>query len=218
MRIFLLTGWIILACVPNGVAQVTDFATTDFRKADSLALLYRGHSLQDLRVLSEKLTGPLTTEQEKFRAVYKWICNNIDYDYGLYLMNKRRREKLTDSDELRKWNTKIAKVVFETLLSRHKTVCTGYAYLVKELSYHAGLSCAIINGYGRNAQADDRLPRLPNHSWNSIQLNGRWYFCDATWSSGAMNVKTGEYVRKYNDVYFLQEAAEFSKRHLPADE
>lgn len=216
MKIFPLTGCVILICVLNGVAQVEDFAATDFRKADSLALMFPGHSLQDLRILSEKLTKPLTTEQEKFRAIYKWICNNIDYDYRLYLMNKRRREKLTDS-ELKTWNTKIAKAVFETLLSRHRTVCTGYAYLVKELSYHAGLSCAIINGYGRNAQAGDRFPTRPNHSWNSIQLNGRWYFCDATWSSGAMNVRTGEYIRKYNDAYFLQAADEFSKRHLPGD-
>lgn len=207
----------MLFCALNLAAQVAYFTSTDFRKADSVALLYPGHSLQDLRILSEKLTRPLATEQEKFRAVYKWICNNIDYDYELYLMNKRRREKLTNSDELQKWNTRITKVVFETLLNRHKTVCTGYAYLVKELSYHAGLSCEIINGYGRSAKANEPLPRLPNHTWNSVRLNDQWYFCDVTWSSGAMNTQTGQYIRKYNDVYFLQESHEFSRRHLPLD-
>jgi transglutaminase/protease-like cytokinesis protein 3 len=116
----------------------------DFKKADSIAELYPSHSLKDLRSLADKLTAPLSTDTEKFRAIYKWICNNIDNDYILYQKNKRNRKRLKNSEELGEWNKKFRVRVFKTLLDDHRTVCTGYAYLVKELSFHAGLTAVII--------------------------------------------------------------------------
>jgi transglutaminase/protease-like cytokinesis protein 3 len=206
-----------LTCATGLHAQTEDFADTDFKKADSIAQLYPNHSLQDLKQLSDKLTTPLATEQEKFRAIYRWICNNIDNDYTLFKKNKHKREKLKDADELKKWNTKFAAVVFQTLLRKHKTVCTGYAYLVKEMAYHAGLPCVVINGYGRTAQANIGGPGIANHSWNAVQIHNKWYLCDATWSSGAVDPEKALFVKKYNDAYFLPDPSLFVRNHYPLD-
>ena len=135
-------------------AQIPAFRARDFHKADSVAALYPGHSLTGLKSLADKLTKPFSTDTDKFRAIYRWVCNNIENDYGLYVKNKSRREKLQNRpEELKQWNKKLSPLFFQKLLREHKTVCTGYAYLVRELSFLAGLSCKIIDGYGRTAES-----------------------------------------------------------------
>jgi hypothetical protein len=198
-------------------AQISDFRQTDFKEADSIAALYPKHSLKDLRSLVGKLTRPLSTEEEKFRAIYKWVCDNIENDYSLYLRNKRKREKLKDPGELKEWNNKFSAVVFRYLLEQQKTVCTGYAYLVREMASHAGLSCKIIDGYGRTIQSNIGGPGIANHSWNAIQLNGKWYLCDATWSSGLIDTQESSFVKRFDDSYFLADPALFIRNHYPLD-
>jgi transglutaminase/protease-like cytokinesis protein 3 len=150
----------------------------NFRKADSVAALYPHHSLQNLKALADKLTVPLSTEQEKFHAIYFWITHNIENDYGDYLQNKKMREKLNNNPKaLKEWNRKFTVQVFNKLLNEHKTVCTGYAYLMKELAYHAGLSAVIVDGYGRTSQSNIGRPGYINHSWNAMQIDGQWYSC-----------------------------------------
>ena len=195
--------------------QVSDFDATDFQNADSIAEHYAAHSLMDLKTLADNLTGSLSTEQEKFRAIYKWVCSNIDADYELVLLNKESRIILS-GDDLLKWNRKFNRVVFETLQREHKTVCTGYAYLVRELAFHAGLTCVIVNGYAKHSGIDRNALGAINHSWNVIRLNGKWYVCDATWSSGVYNKSDQKFVKRYNDRYFLMDPELFLKTHYPA--
>jgi transglutaminase/protease-like cytokinesis protein 3 len=202
----------VLSCsITRG--QVGDFNNTDFHHADSIAEHYTAHTLIDLKTLADKLTGSLPTEEEKFRAIYKWVCSNIEADYELLILNKQNRARLK-GDKLTRWNKKFNKMVFEKLRYERKTICTGYAYLVKELAFHAGLSCEIINGYAKHAGVDRNALEPVNHSWNEIQLNGKWYVCDATWSSGVFNLSAGKFVKKYDDRYFLMEPALFFQSHV----
>lgn len=217
MKIFVYIVLITVTCSVPLYARVSDFADVDFSKADSIAARYPRHSLRDLRALADKLTKPLSTDVEKFRAIYTWVCTNIANDYGLYLKNERQREKYTDPVARQAWNREFSARVFEKLLHEHKTVCTGYAYLVKELAFHAGIKCVIVDGYGRTAQSNIRGEGIANHSWNAVQLNGKWYLCDATWSSGAVDAKTGRFVKKFDAIYFLMDPALFVRNHYPID-
>jgi transglutaminase/protease-like cytokinesis protein 3 len=214
---FSLTVSAFLIITFSAAAQIQDFVSTDFRNADSIAHLYPKHSLQDLKSLSEKLTKPLTTEHEKFRAIYTWVCNNIDNDYTLFTKNKSKRDKLKDQEALKQWNKEFNATVFTTLLKKHKTVCTGYAYLLKKLAHYSGINCIIINGYGRTAQANIGGTGIANHSWNAVQLNNKWYLCDATWSSGSIDLTNKNFVRKYDDTYFLLAPSLFVRNHYPLD-
>jgi transglutaminase/protease-like cytokinesis protein 3 len=47
-------------------------------------------------------------------------------------------------------------------------------------------------------------------------LNGKWYLCDATWSSGYLDEKDS-FIKVYNDGYFLTDPILFGKSHLPTD-
>jgi hypothetical protein len=202
--------------VTNIYAQLTDFASTNFDKADSLADLYSDYQLTDLKSLADNLTKPLDTEQEKFRAIYKWVCNNIHYDYALLLKQKNAKEKIKDKEVLKQWNHEFSKQLFDVLLNEHATICTGYTYIIRELCVHAGLKCEMVDGYARISQT--KKMENANHSWNAIQLNNKWYLCDPTWSSGNYDLATSQFIKRYDDSYFLTDPSIFVHKHFPLDE
>ncbi|HEV8511929.1 MAG TPA: transglutaminase domain-containing protein [Cyclobacteriaceae bacterium] len=210
--------FILALCSVRLFAQPSDFQVTDFSKADSIAEVYAGHRLNNLNDLAEKLTTRLARDEEKFRAIYVWVCNNIKNDYQFYWESKLMREKLMNNPSaIKQWEKEFSVRVFKKLLKEQKTVCTGYAYLVKELATRAGVTCVMIDGYGRTAKSNIGGLGVPNHAWNAVQLNGRWYLCDATWSSGAINTESGTFVKKYNNAYFLASPDLFIRNHYPLD-
>jgi len=197
-------------------AQRSDFETISFKKADNIATLLKGKELNNLPLLANKLTSKLDTDAERFRAIYFWVCHNIKNDYDLMMINERKRRKYkNDTPQLNSWNKTFKKKVFSKLLKQKKTLCSGYSYLVKELATLAGLECEIVDGYGK-VSASFKSLRIPNHSWNAIKLNDKWYLCDATWSSGFID-ETYLFKYNYNDAYFLMEPEEFAKSHRPLD-
>lgn len=200
----------LLLTAGNANAQKRDFSAINFHKPDSIADAYHGYSLTDAMTLTRKLTCALPNDVEKFRAIYKWVCNNIEFDYSLYLENKSNRYRLK-SEALTKWNDDFNKRVFRTLVYERRTVCTGYAFLLRELCAYAAIKCVIVDGYGRTKS------KHPNHSWNAVQLNNKWYLCDVTWASGYMDMDTMSYKKEYNEKYFLTDPAEFANTHKPLD-
>ncbi|WP_299246805.1 transglutaminase domain-containing protein [uncultured Aquimarina sp.] len=199
-------------------AQISDFASIDFTRADNIAQLNKGVSLENLPVLAHQLTSKLPNDVEKFRAIYSWVCQNIKGDNKQFTAVNKKREKLRhDSISFMKWNHEYKKVVFKKLLKHKKTMCTGYAYLIKELCFLANIPCEIIDGYGRSVESNIKELEMANHSWNAVQLNGKWYLCDATWASGYLN-EYNTFVTAYNDGYFLTDPVLFGKNHFPLEQ
>ncbi len=162
-------------------AQFSDFAHIDFTKADTTAELYYGENLNNLPLLTHKLTSKLTTEVEKFRAIYKWVCTNIKGDATQYdIISKKRKNLKKDSINYIKWNDWYKKIAFKKLVKNKRTMCTGYAYLIKEMAFLANIKCVVVDGYGRTFKTNINSLELPNHSWNAVKLNNKWYLCDAT--------------------------------------
>lgn len=200
-------------------AQISDFKNTNFKNADKIAYTYKGNDLNNLPELAYNLTNNLPSDVEKFRAIYTWVCTNIEGDYYGFRKNLDKRTKFqNDSLELFKWNRSFSNDVFKKLAKEKKTICTGYAYLVKSLANLANINCEIIDGYGRNESSVDSELKFPNHSWNAVQLNNKWYLCDATWSSGSYDLSKFSFEFNYNDGYFLADPELFSKNHFPNDE
>lgn len=199
-------------------AQRADFAAIDFNKPDSIALAYKSEQLNNLPELSHKLTSGLTTDVERFRAVYRWVCANIANDYLLYARNMhKRRQYKNDSLKLNAWNNKFREITLKKLQKRHSTICTGYAYLLQELATEIGIPCEIVHGYARTSTVDVAGLTAPNHSWNAVLLNGKWYLCDPTWAAGVPDPETNIFRFKYNDGFFLAEPRLFAINHYPAD-
>jgi transglutaminase/protease-like cytokinesis protein 3 len=74
-----------------------------------------------------------------------------------------------------------------------------------------------FDGYGRTAQSNIRGEGIANHSWSAVQLNRIWYLCDATRSSGAVDVAQSRFMRNFNDCYFLADPDLFVRNHYPLD-
>jgi hypothetical protein len=204
----------------NVHGQHPDFAKVDFRRADSIADFHHGRELQQLRVLALDLTASLPTEVEKFRAIYTWVCKNVENDFRNSLHVEKKINRLYHhKKKWSEWNQSFSREVFQKLLLEKKTICTGYAYLVKTLTNLIGIPCEIVDGYGRTSQSNVEEMGLPNHSWNAVKLNGRWYLCDPTWSSGNSYAYGGIALFKfqYNPGYFLTEPEFFMMNHYPLD-
>lgn len=216
MKYLILINIFIFTICSN--AQSSDFKSIKFKTADSIAMFYKGEDLDNLPQLAYKLTANLTTDVERFRAIYMWVCTNISNDYKSFLKNKYNRIKYqNDSLKLHTWNINFSKTLFKTLQKRKRTICTGYAYLVRELASFADIDCKIVQGYSKTSATQIDKLTAPNHSWNAVKLNGKWYLCDPTWASGIVNLETNRFQFQYNDGYFLTTPALFALNHFPSD-
>lgn len=200
-------------------AQQSDFDKINFWRADYVANQHKGEELNNLPMLAYGLTSPFNTEVERFRAIYYWVCHNISGEYNLMNENNKKQKKLKNNPEaLSLWNNQFKKEVFTRLQQEKETLCIGYAYLIKELSNLAGLECEIIYGYAQSNITKLKNIDAPNHSWNAVKLNGKWYLCDATWSSGFIDLSTFLFEFNFENTYFLMEPTEFIKSHKPVEE
>ncbi len=202
--------------ISNCFSQQSDFAHIDFTAADKRAKSYKSRNLLKLNQFTYKLTKGFKTDIEKFRVIYLWITSNVSNDYRLYALNKRKRDRFEkDSIKLLEWNSKFKKKLFKKLLRKKRTVCTGYAYLLKEMCSVVGIDAKIVNGFGRaNGMEIDDL-EYPNHSWNIVKLNNKWYLCDPTWASGTSYPEEGKFIFDYNNGFFLTEPNLFIFNHYP---
>jgi len=212
---------LILVCFTfalNLQAQKSDFSAIDFDKADNIAKSLKGEALSNLPLLAHKLTNKLETDVERFRAIYFWVCNNIENDYLLMRKNERKRRRFKDDSlQLAEWNTTFSKIMFQRLLEDKKTLCTGYAFLVQELSRLAGIECEMIDGYGKVGNTALEKLDMPNHTWNAVKLNNKWYLSDPTWSAGYIDGDTYYFTFNFYDEYFLMAPEKFAIEHRPLD-
>lgn len=217
MRIFKLVFSFII--IFQSHAQISDFEHVDFTRADSIAIANKNESLRNLPELTYKLTADLDSDVERFRSLFKWISTNLSNDYGLYARNKKKRFRFKDDSlKLESWNTDFKKIIFKKMVNKKKTICTGYAYLLKELSDLAGLNCEIVHGFGKTSTTPIDEETTPNHSWNVIELNGKWYLADPTWASGIPNPETNRFEFYFNEGYFLANPELFSINHYPLEQ
>jgi len=207
-----------LLCFSFGFGQVSDFKHIDFTQADKNALAQKGASLKNLPELVNTLTLNLNTDVERFRAIYKWVCTNISNDYKLFYKNKRKRRRyMDDSLKLEHWNKDFSQRIFKKLLKSNTTICSGYAYLVTKMAQMANLKCETINGFAKTSTTNIKTLDLPNHAWNAVLLNGKWYLCDPTWSAGKQNPDTGRFEFEYTDGFFLANPELFRVNHFPIE-
>ena len=198
------------------VAQIADFNHINFSKADDIAKSYRSKNLLNLNEITFNITKDLETDVEKLRAIYVWICNNIANDFGLYTKNKRKRERFQkDFIRLHEWNSEFKTLLFKRLLKKKKTICTGYAYLLKEMCKIVGIEAKIVNGFGRTSTVDFSTLTEANHSWNMVKINEKWYVCDPTWATGISFPEEGRFDFQFNEGYFLTTPQLFFKNHFP---
>lgn len=176
------------------MAQDINLRTFDYSKADSIALNFPKGKYKTYSEIVEPLTINLQTEQEKFRAIYRWISDNVSYSFS----NK--------SDNPGK------------ALTERKAVCAGYSSLLKQMCNQAGIECNVIDGWAKNKPEDiGENSKETNHAWDEVKLNDKWYLTDITWASGKYDFQKHKFYKNWDSAYFLPTPEFFIKQHFPSD-
>lgn len=87
-----------------------------------------------------------------------------------------------------------------------KTVCAGYALILKELCDRNDIECQYVEGV---CSKEDAAKDVLTHAWNIVKLNGEYFPIDLTWR--ASKNKRGKAL-SFED---LANVNEFIKSHIP---
>jgi transglutaminase/protease-like cytokinesis protein 3 len=175
--------------------SLAELKAFDYSKADSIVLHFPKKKYKTATEIAAALTEDLKKEQEKFRAVFRWITDNIEYN-------------------------KSAQNVIETdkVVRKNKAVCQGFSNLLKEMCNEVNIPCEVIAGYTKTEAKDiNKTLKKTDHAWNCVQLYGIWYLVDVTWATSKYNVVTRKYMKEFDEHYYLTPPQKFILDHYPKD-
>jgi len=173
------------------------YAQKNFSKIDAHADDAPTSLKRSIPALVNYLVHPAQTDLEKVRVIFRWITQNIDYDIQAY-----NDHRLIVEDPQR-------------VINRGRAVCGGYSELFNRLCKEAGIQSKLIGGWSKGY--GERLTGRPNHAWNAVKINFRWYLLDVTWGAGHINSEQ-KFIRAFNNHYFLTDPEQLIYDHLPEDE
>ncbi len=195
----------------------TKIALLNFDEVDSFVLSVKYEN--DIMKLSDDLSSPYTEDMYKVRAFFKWITNNIEYDYRFINSGKEIIVPECEDDcvfKLRVWENNYLK----RILVRKKAIADGYSKLFKKLCDLNYIQCEVIIGYARTKPYQIGNNMGVNHIWNAVMLGPDWYYLDVTWASGncTEDEETGKllkFKKEFQNYYWLASFERFSKNHYP---
>jgi transglutaminase/protease-like cytokinesis protein 3 len=190
---------ILLISMISSLYSQSDYL--DYSDIDSYVLNTPSKVENNIQSLASYLIKPARTEREKVRALYRWVAENINYDVQSYLMKYNKQRSI------------------QQILSERSTVCDGYSRLMAELAKAIDIEMVQVIGYskGYDYKIGDRFDGNPNHAWNAVKMNGRWYLLDVTWGAGYID-EDNRFIKRFQDHYFLTPPESFILDHLPQDE
>lgn len=131
--------------------------------------------------LSNQLTKGYETDEEKIKAIYSWVTNNIKYDVDQWLG----------------FNTQHSST--RHVLFTRKGSAPDFSFLFNELCRYASIPSVVITGYLKNEYTDYGHSYISDdHSWNAVYLNKEWKLYDACLDAGKI-----EYYKRTFAGYFI---------------
>ncbi len=124
-------------------------------KQDDVSLTNGQATLWDTSIvkLADEICGDCDTDEEKVKAIYKWMIYNFEYDYDC--------EPFIQYFNVRK------------TLSARKGICYDFAHLFATLCRSQNISCYVVDG-------DKRDNFQYHHTWNRVYFHSSWWNMDVT--------------------------------------
>lgn len=191
----------------------------NYSKVDSLVGLYP-KNINKIDDLVSKIALDFSSDEEKSRAVFYWVCTTISYDVTY---SKRIEEEKLNAYSYKTEKERFLKekkLMLEsaiTAFNSKNAVCYGYASLFKEISNKLGIECELVQGDLKSNFSQINGTIQLNHAWNVIKIKNEWKFIDCTIAAGNISSKTNEFVFKFNDTFFLTSPELFFLNHYPED-
>lgn len=151
--------------------------------------------------IADAITRKFSSNEEKARAIFYWIANNIAIDPKA-VKNQDQKFKLP-----------------EKVIELRKATSLGFSLLVQEMCSYAKIRCLSVDGYVKNfateinEKADEK-----NYSWNVVQLGQSpetWYYIDACHASGFIDKKFTTFTKQFTSQYFFAEKKLFNLVYFP---
>jgi hypothetical protein len=190
------------ACIPIFVCAAfvgTLFAGTDrFAAIDRHAIEAPRSAEKSVRSLALYLVRPARNDEERARAIFRWIAQNISYDTRGYFAGKAGPSSPN------------------SVLQNKTAACDGFSGLFTMLGREAGLEISQIGGYakGYGSSVGEHFSGPPDHAWNAVKIDGAWRLMDATWGSGYVD-ENGRYIRSFDDYFFFTPPEKLIYTHFP---
>lgn len=168
--------------------------------------------------LAEYLTQNKANDSDKVVAIWQWITHNIKYNLK----------------DVGRYSSKYGNPQY--VLKKKKANSLGYAELFTALCKEAKIPVYTVPGYCKIAMNYELYNQFfrERYSWNSVEINKKWYLLDATASAGKIidrkkklirrlgrwfNIPQWQYQFKfeYDSTYFLPDPKLLAITHNPAD-
>lgn len=111
-----------------------------------------------VREYSNNIVGSSKSVEEKVSKIYKWIVENIAYDYDNYYANRSSYN------------------IPDFVLQEKKAVCYGISLTFQALCYAQGIPCIVYSGQGYDSDSNT----YGSHAWNEVFINNEWLVFDVT--------------------------------------
>ncbi|OGO86036.1 MAG: hypothetical protein A2Y22_08860 [Clostridiales bacterium GWD2_32_59] len=108
--------------------------------------------------LAKKLTKDADNDEEKAKAIYKYIVKNIKYDSKK--IKTISSNYVPDIDEV---------------LKDEKGICYDYSSLYAAMLRSVDVKAKLIKGYSKVTDV--------YHAWNEVYINGKWVIVDTTYDA-----------------------------------
>jgi hypothetical protein len=155
----------------------------------------------NVAVIADTLTRGFESKEDKARAIYYWIANNIALDGKATKMNETKNN------------------LPEKVVQLRKATPLGFSLLVQEMCSWAKIRCLSVDGYIKNFPEDiNEKPDEFNHSWNVVQLGqspDTWYYIDASKAAGLLDKKMAVFTKHFTSEYFFADRKLFNLDHYP---
>jgi hypothetical protein len=188
----------LLACISfYGFAQ----GSGKYRAVDEKVKQFGALVSSNVATIADTITASFSDPEERARAIFYWIANNIAID------PKGTRQNNSKNN------------LPETVIALRKATPLGYSLLVQEMCSTAGIRCISVDGYIKRSGSEINEPADEiNHSWNVIQLGKSpetWYFADAARASGYTDKKMSAFTKEFTSGFFFADRKLFNLASFP---
>lgn len=192
---------VVLSVVGSSYAQ-------EYERVDASIQLYPTE-FDTPEQLSRFITRDFTSEEDKVRAIYTWIIENVRYDPDEY---KQFNYSFKNYRERNQKEEKTREKIIKRTLQKGVAVCEGYAMLFERLCELQGIQNYLVRGDTKTHFKDIGRKYNSNHMWNVAIIDGKPYLFDPTWGAGRFN---GTFIKDPSYYFYKTPPEHFFKTHYP---
>ena len=180
----------------------------DYELVDATILLYPT-TCNNPEELSNFISRDFISDEDKVRAIYSWIIQNVAYHPGEY---KKFNYKFKNYRERNQKEENTRNKIINRTVQKGVAVCEGYAMLFERLCELQGIQNYLVRGDTKTNFNDIGRSFNRNHMWNVAYIDGKPFLFDPTWGAGKFHEK---FIKEPSFFYYKTDPNLFIESHYP---